>query len=240
VTGLALRRPARMRHTGALPPGPSLPAALQTFYWVASPHVFMERCARAFGDCFTARFSQMGTVVFIARPELIKSIFSANRDVLRAGEANPLGPVLGDQSIILLDGEQHMRQRKLLLPPFHGERMQRYAEIIDELANREIDRWPIDKPFSLRPSMQALALEVILRTVYGVAEGEHLDELRAGLGDESAVLAPDGIAVARLDPASRVVAGAPAQLRIQTDNIHLFDRGSGRSLTAGSRVAAAA
>ena len=102
--------------------------------WVLRPVPFLERCNRQFGDVFRVRFV-IGDIVFIADPHLIKTIFTGDPDVLHAGEANapPLEPIMGNNSVLLLDGPQHMRQRKLMLPSFHGERMQRYGNLIAEI-----------------------------------------------------------------------------------------------------------
>jgi cytochrome P450 family 135 len=136
---------------------------------------------------FTYRLAHEGTWVFVSHPDAIKQVFTGDPSLLRAGEANiVLLPVLGEQSVLLLDEPEHMAQRKLMLPPFHGKRMQAYREVMAEVAAAEIDRWPGDRPLRMRPRMQAVALEVILRAVFGVGEGERLtrlrDELRRALG----------------------------------------------------------
>jgi cytochrome P450 len=110
-----------------LPPGPALPPLAQTARWIARPTHFMERSRREYGDVFTVRLAGVGQYVFISDPALVKQVFTASPDQLRAGEANwPLIPVLGDRSVLTLDGPKHMSRRKLLLPPSHGERLQRY------------------------------------------------------------------------------------------------------------------
>jgi cytochrome P450 len=166
----------------ALPPGPRAPAAIQMGEWVLNPIPFIERCSRRYGDLFTARFV-IGDIVWTADPHLIKSVFTGSADVLHAGEANapPLEPIMGRNSVLLLDGREHMRQRKLMLPSFHGERMQAYGSLIAEVTNREIDDWPIGRPFPLRTRTQAITLEVIMRAVFGVEKVERLAELRERL-----------------------------------------------------------
>jgi cytochrome P450 family 135 len=164
----------------ALPPGPSRPPALQTAAWIARPAPFMERCRRDFGDTFTVRLAQVGTFVFITDPDVLKQVFTARPDRLRAGEANaPLEPVLGNRSVLLLDGPEHLRQRKLMLPPFHGERLRGYEALIAEIAAEEMRGWPVGSPLALQPRMQAVTLEVILRVVFGLDRGPALTELRA-------------------------------------------------------------
>jgi cytochrome P450 len=135
---------------------------------------------------FTYRLAHEGTWVFVSNPEAIKQVFTGDPRLLHAGEANiVLLPVLGEHSVLLLDEPQHMSQRKLMLPSFHGRRMQAYRELMSGVAAKEIDRWPTDDPIRTRPRMQAVTLEVILRAVFGMEEGERLtalrDELRGAL-----------------------------------------------------------
>jgi cytochrome P450 len=142
----------------------------------------MERARRRYGDVFTVRLAQVGTFVFTTDPELLKAVFTTGPDKLRAGEANvALEPVLGSRSVLLLDGAEHIRQRRLMLPPFHGERLRAYEQLIAEIAADEIRRWPGGEPLVLQPRMQAVTLEVILRVVFGMDEGPRLVELRERL-----------------------------------------------------------
>ena len=125
---------------------------------------FLEACRRRYGNAVT-----MGTLfdnrfVMLFDPALVKQLFQGSNEQLHAGEANALlGPILGERSVLLLDGAEHLRHRKLMLPPFHGRRMQAYAESMRDAADREIDSWPVGEPFALMPSMQSLTLNVILR-----------------------------------------------------------------------------
>jgi cytochrome P450 family 135 len=161
-----------------LPPGPAYPRPLQTLGWIIRPGPFLQRCRDRYGDVFTLKIADE-TWVLLANPEDVKQIFTGDPRLLHAGEANRiLRPILGANSVLLLDEGPHMRQRKLLLPPFHGERMQRYGALMREVAEREIDGWPRGKPFALWPHMQAVTLEVIMRAVFGVEGGARLDRLR--------------------------------------------------------------
>jgi cytochrome P450 family 135 len=138
----------------------------------------MEDCARRYGDMFTLRISHEGTWVFLTDPDAVKQVFTGDPRLLHAGEANVvLLPVLGSKSVLLLDEQEHMAQRKLMLPSFHGQRMRSYEKVMTEVAVREIERWPLGVPLSAWPTMQAITLEVILRTVFGVQEGERLRRL---------------------------------------------------------------
>jgi cytochrome P450 len=139
-------------------------------------------CQRRYGDIFTLRIAHEGHWVVLGDPDHVKQVFTGDPRVFHAGEGNQiLRPVLGESSVLVLDEKPHINQRRLLLPPFHGERMQRYAETMREVAVREMDGWPTGVAFGLRPRMQALTLEVIMRTVFGVREGGGLAELRDAL-----------------------------------------------------------
>jgi cytochrome P450 family 135 len=164
--------------TPSLPPGPKAPRALQTARWIARPAAFMEDCARRYGDMFTLKITNEGTWVFLTDPDAVKQVFTGDPRLLHAGEANVvLLPVLGSHSVLLLDEDTHMAQRKLMLPPFHGERMRGYEQTMAAVAAREIERWPAGEPLAAWPSMQAITLEVIMRTVFGVTETERLERL---------------------------------------------------------------
>ena len=127
---------------------------------------------------FTLKIANEGTWVFVTDPDAVKQIFTGDPRLLHAGEANiVLLPVLGSHSVLLLDDDAHMAQRKLMLPPFHGERMRGYEQTMADVAAREIERWPAGEPLSAWPTMQAITLEVIMRTVFGVTEGERLERL---------------------------------------------------------------
>ena len=154
---------------------------MQVARWVARPTEYMESCFRRFGDIVTLRFPDVNAVA-VSDPETIKQVFTGDPEILRAGESNAfLEPVVGTRSVLLLDGPRHIRERRLLLPPFHGERMQRYGELIAEIAERDIDGWPVGRPFPLRPRTQAITLEVIMRAVFGIEDAERLADLRGKL-----------------------------------------------------------
>jgi cytochrome P450 len=167
-----------------LPPGPSAPISVQSMHWTVRPIAMLERCARRYGDAFTIRLAGAGDVVVLSDPAAVKEVFTGDPDVLHAGEANAiLEPVVGRHSLLLLDGPQHLRQRKLMLPPFHGARMQRYGEVMRSATEREMERWPQGEPFALRERTQAITLEVIMRAVFGIEDAERLEELRAPLAE---------------------------------------------------------
>jgi cytochrome P450 len=166
----------------ALPPGPPLPALVQTLAYLARPLDFLEGCHRRYGDVFTVETLLFGVEVSIVHPDAIRQIFTGDPDVLQAGQANvALGPLVGARSVLLLDGAEHLRQRRLLMPPFHGERMLAYARTMRAITEETVARFPVGEPFALHPYMQAITLDVILRTVFGVDEGEAFAALRAAL-----------------------------------------------------------
>jgi cytochrome P450 len=165
-----------------LPPSPPLPRAAQTAIWSRQARRLLYACQDRYGDMFALRIAYEGTWVMLADPAAIKQVFTGDPKVFHAGEGNQiLEPVLGKSSVLVLDEKPHMSQRKLLLPPFHGTRMQGYEQTMSEIAEREIETWPTGTPYQLRPRMQAMTLEIILQTVFGVRGGERMGELRAAL-----------------------------------------------------------
>jgi cytochrome P450 family 135 len=163
-----------------LPPGPEEPAALQTVEWVARPTAFLRRCRARHGDPFTIRVGWMDApTVLVSDPEEIRRIFTAGPDVLRGGSSSTvLEPFAGPSSILVLDGAEHLRGRRLLLPPFHGEALARWRDTVAALAHAELDRWEPGAPLRTHPRMRALTLDVILRVVLGPVERP---ELRAAI-----------------------------------------------------------
>jgi cytochrome P450 len=142
----------------------------------------MTRCRARYGDTFKVEIAREGTWVFVSRPEDVETVFKGDPEVLRAGEGNAvLGPLVGANSLLLLDGRRHLRERKLMLPPFHGARMEHYADTMRAVAEEELARWPVGRSFPVWPAMQAVTLEVIMRTVFGVEDAARLDRLRAAL-----------------------------------------------------------
>ncbi|MEW6269685.1 MAG: cytochrome P450 [Thermodesulfobacteriota bacterium] len=175
--------PSTARAT-ALPRGPRLPAVVQALHLALRPTAYLEACRRRFGDAFTIRFPGAPPIVAFAHPDAVKQIFTGGTDELHAGEANgQLGPLLGWHSLLLLDGERHLEERRLLMPPFHGERMQAYAAVMRDVTEGAIARWPRSRPFRFHDEMQAVTLDVILRAVFGLEEGEEYAQLRERLRD---------------------------------------------------------
>src|SRR6476659_6226522 len=152
-----------------LPPGPSYPSAIQGIGLWTRPFAFLRQCRERYGKRFTVRLPLAPPFVMLTDPAEVKEVFTAPPDVLRPGEgARVLEPVVGANSVILLDESAHMEQRKLMLPAFHGERMERLSDLIAEVAGREIAGWPRREPIELGPRLQRLTLEIILRAVFGL------------------------------------------------------------------------
>jgi cytochrome P450 family 135 len=166
---------------------------MQAAFVTASPYGWMLRRWRRYGDVFSSRFPIFGRVVYLADPALVKEVFTGDAKTFHAGEANTLalGDALGEHSLLTLDEGRHLSQRKLLLPPFHGESVRRYVEVMTEATEREVARWPVGKQIELRPRMQAITLDVILRAVFGVRDDERMDLFRKRippLGETTSVL----------------------------------------------------
>lgn len=167
-----------------LPAGPKSPAAIQLMHWIFRPIPFLQDCARRYGDCFTIRLPRNAPFVTFSAPEAVKEIFTGNPEQLPAGETRAiLRPLVGQHSLLLLDGARHMHQRKLMAPSFHGERMQAYGEVMREITDRNIDTWPTDQAFPIHSHMQDITLDVILRTVFGMDEGPEQGRLRECLAE---------------------------------------------------------
>ncbi len=165
--------------TDSLPPGPSESPTVQTARWLARPIAFLDSCRDRFGDAFSVRFIGFKTpLVMISDPEAIRVLYSARENGLPPGRSFSLRPVMGPRSILLQEGAEHLQRRRLMLPPFHGERMRAYEDLVAEIAQREIDLCPVGEEFALHPHMQRTTLEVILRAVFGVTDPQRLQRLR--------------------------------------------------------------
>src|SRR5438067_71459 len=162
-----------------LPPSPPLPRLLQTAGFMFGGVRFLEACRRRYGGAVT-----LGTLfdegfVMVFDPELAKAVFQGPHRQLHAGKANVLlGPILGTRSVLLLDGDEHLHHRRLMLPPFHGLQMSAQIETMRECTDAEIDAWPVGEPFPLLPSLQALTLNVMLRAVFGADNAPLQADLR--------------------------------------------------------------
>ena len=225
--------------TSSLPPGPRAPAAAQTALWLTAPIAFMEHCRRRHGDAFSLTFLGFERpMVLISDPEAIRELYAEPRHGLPPGRTFTLGPIMGERSVLLLEGREHLERRRLLLPPFHGERMRGYARQVAQIAEAEIDRWPLEEAFALHPRMAAITFEVILRVVFGVTEPSRAERLRVLLpqlldATSSPAVSLRVLAARRLgrpDPLERF-----AGLQAEIDEILLADIAARRAQAAAER-----
>ena len=175
--------------TGTLPPGPTTPPLVQMLRFLGSPPAFLDDCHRRFGDTFTVRFPSIPwlpanlPIVFMSDPAAVRDIFTGPGDQLWASQANvDLAPLLGERSLLLLEGRRHLRERRLMQPPFHGERMLAYGRTMQEVTARAVAGWPVGRSFPVHPEMQRITLGVIMRTVFGLADGPGFERLSVLLG----------------------------------------------------------
>jgi cytochrome P450 family 110 len=169
----------------SLPDGPRTPATLQLIQWIASPLWFMRNCSERYGDCFTVSFGDnLSRTVVFSDPQVLKIILTSDesKEFDAPGELNAvLEPLLGAQSLIGLSGDRHRRMRQLMMPPFHGERMRSYGELIGDVADEVMRGCVIGKRFLLRKCMQTITLRVILRAVFGLEEGLRYEQMEKAL-----------------------------------------------------------
>jgi cytochrome P450 len=176
-----------------LPAGPRMPRALQALGWATRPYPLMKRCQERYGDVFTLRILHSGTWVFLCDPADVKRVLTAPAGSLGVALANPLLlPVLGPRSVMLLEEPAHMKRRRMMLPPFHGQRMEADAAMMVEATREVVRSWPAGEPFELWPQMQAITQEVIMRSVFGADEAQRLGELRTLLQRLTAALNEPG------------------------------------------------
>jgi cytochrome P450 len=152
-----------------LPPSVNLPLMLQVVRFSQRQIQFVFKARRELGEVFRMRGTIAGRPVITSHPDHVRSLFTAKPELAPSltGES-PLRPIVGPNSVLTSIGPRHMRQRKLLLPPFHGEAIERYMQMISDAAEREIDRWPLNEPFALAPRMQAITLDVIMAGIFGI------------------------------------------------------------------------
>jgi cytochrome P450 len=206
---------------------------VQTLAWALAPTWVMDRCAERLGGTFTITFAPSGLqLVLVSDPEAVKAVFTAPAEVApSAAGSSPVAPVMGPHSVIVLTGPEHMRQRKLLLPPFHGERMREYEDVIVQATRRDMASWPIGRPMRLQERTRAITLEVILRAVFGV-EAERMDALRTAIGGLLAPLHPlTVVLIALRRPSLERPTGAIGRALDRLDGVIYDELGRRRELT---------
>ncbi|BAY31191.1 cytochrome P450 [Nostoc carneum NIES-2107] len=174
-----------------LPNGPKSPAFIQTLKWIFQPMQFMEACAKQYGDIFTMQLNP--PVVFVSNPQALQQILTSDtKEFAAPNDQNELfEPLFGKNSVISVSGEEHRRQRQLLMPPFHGDRMRTYGQVINDVTEEVISQWEIDKPFCIRSAMQTITMRVIMQAVFGLYEGsraQELEEILAAILNETSYL----------------------------------------------------
>ncbi|MFB2923887.1 cytochrome P450 [Aerosakkonema funiforme] len=163
-----------------LPNGPQTPVWLETLQFVIRPIEYLEARQKRYGDAFTIGSNTDSPVVYLSHPQAIEEIFTADRNLFDVGRGNRplLQELLGEYSLGMVDDKPHQRLRRLLMPPFHGERMRAYSQLICEIATQTIERWSIGEAFSVRSCTEEIALRVILQAVFGLEQGQGYEQLR--------------------------------------------------------------
>ncbi|WP_372367061.1 cytochrome P450 [Candidatus Uabimicrobium sp. HlEnr_7] len=161
------------------PKGPKMPATIQSLNWLFRVYPFLTNCAKHFPSPIGLHFLGFGKVAMFSDPKTIREIFTGDTSVLFAGEGNDiLKPFLGDNSLLVIDGKRHLRERRLLLPPFNGERMRYYGQFIQDITQQIMEKWPVGKSFAINDFLQEISLEVILRLVFGIEDQKKFIEYR--------------------------------------------------------------
>lgn len=157
----------------------------QLLQWIADPLRLLESGAAQCGDCFTADLGRRIQIHFFSHPQAIEQIFTADPQQFEVGRTNQmlwvLLATLGDNSLLMLDGQRHTRQRQLLMPSFHGERMRTYSELICQVTQQAIGEWQPGVVFDVRPFVQNISLQIILKAVFGLEEGQRYQEIQQNL-----------------------------------------------------------
>lgn len=152
---------------------------LQLLQWIVTPLDYLEATQKVYGDCFTARFGKQPPLVILSNPQGIQQLMTADFKQFDSGRGNQIfRPLVGDNSMLLLDGERHQRERQLLTPSFHGERMRTYGNQICDISDKVMNKRIIGEPFFVRSAMQEISLLAILNAVFGVNQGERFEKLK--------------------------------------------------------------
>jgi len=161
-----------------LPNGPKAPPLVQLIQWIGDPLTYMDKCAKQYGDIFTAQVNNGKPLVMIDHPQAVQEMLNSNAFHAPGRLNSILKPLVGEQSMFILSGERHKRERQLLMPPFHGERMRNYGQLICDIAQDVASNWSVDRPFVARSAMQEVTMRVILQAVFGLDDGPRLEEIK--------------------------------------------------------------
>ncbi len=164
----------------ALPPSLPQSPIVQFYRWAKTPIAFLDECHQRLGEPFTIRWPGAPPTVVFSHPDQVKEILAGDGNVFYGGVSNAItGPVVGKQSIFLSDGDVHTYLRRLVAPPFTGARMRAYGDVMREIADEAVARWPRGKPFQINPAVHEISLDVVMRTIFGVEKGENFERLRS-------------------------------------------------------------
>lgn len=158
-----------------LPPGPRYPKIVTVYLTARRTKAFLDTAYKRYGDVFTVRLIHGKTIVFVADPALVEDVFTADTDVLTADKGATI--LVGVHSVVGLDGQEHLAARRLLLPSFHGDHIQRYRDLMERVCAEEFASWPLGQPFQLLPGLEAITLGVVVSAVFGVGGGASLETL---------------------------------------------------------------
>ncbi len=201
-------------------PGPRLPRALQSWLGVVRPVEARLAMRKRYGKLFRTSDVFAGRLFHIADRTLIEQVFKWKPAQYNVGEPREImEPVTGPSSILLLDGDRHMRMRKLMLPPFHGEAIAHYAELVEQITNREIDGWRTGEVIRTRTVAQVITMEVIIRAVFGITDPARVAELKRLLPRLSSINPVLGIEAMRRDFGPRSPWGRFIRVRDRVDEI---------------------
>lgn len=199
----------------ALPPGPQSAPILQTIRYVTKPIPLLEECRAKHGDIFTLKLVGSGDWVFLTKPDHLKAMFTGDADVMHAGEANRsvFGAITGPSTVLTMDGKEHLARRRLLLPPFHGERMQEYVDITRDITLARVRHWAVGKILNMQAETQRMTCDVILQAVFGLgdtADGKRLGDLltrlaEVGLGSPILLVPALQLDLGRYSPWGKIV-----------------------------------
>ncbi|MEG4632868.1 cytochrome P450 [Microcoleus sp. AR_TQ3_B6] len=165
--------------TNKLLDGPKDPKFVQTVRGILNPLYYLDSNYQRYGDIFLSQSTNFPSLVIISNPQAIQEIFTADAKLFESGTVNHITlPLVGSNSLLLLDGDRHLQQRKLLMPPFHGERMKAYGQIIRNTTEKVINNWTPGKSVIAQSTMQEVSLEVILHAVFGLSEGERYQQIQ--------------------------------------------------------------
>lgn len=164
----------------ALPPSLPQSPIVQFYRWAKTPIEFLDDCHQRLGEPFTIRWPGAPPTVVFSHPDQVKEILAGDANIFYGGVSNAItGPVVGKQSIFLSDGDVHTYLRRLVAPPFTGARMRAYGDVMREIADEAVSRWPRGKPFQINPAVHEISLDVVMRTIFGVEKGESFERLRS-------------------------------------------------------------